>query len=100
MNKLKSGGFAVIEIALVVVVLAIIGFAGYKVYQTNRSTSTGTKETTQNTNSATKATDVSPAPQVKLASDLDSAMRVLDETDPIASNTADFAAIDSAVAEF
>lgn len=100
MKSLKSQtGFAVVEIVLAVVILALVGFVGYKVYDARKDLSI-TEQSTQQSDSQSTASDVKSAPAIKTVSDLDTALTILDETNPGGSNLDDSTLIEQEMSAF
>jgi prepilin-type N-terminal cleavage/methylation domain-containing protein len=92
-QSLNQKGFAIIELALVVIVVGVVAFAGYHLYSSRQSNSSKadvvapagtTAATTGSTNSA-----VTTVPPITNTSDLDSAAATLNQTDPSGSNSSD-----------
>jgi len=91
MNKQSQSGFAVIELAIVVVVLAVLGGTSYFVWHQHHDKNKlmPTASTTVAPPSGDKSSDTTStpsAPQVNNASDLNSAMQALNQTDLAANN--------------
>lgn len=86
MKKLSQTGFSVIEFALVLVVIVALGGIGYVVWHSHKpSSQSGTTTTTSSY--VPPSTSTPAAPQVNSASDLNSAMQALNQTDVTAGNT-------------
>ncbi|MFZ1258379.1 MAG: hypothetical protein WAQ25_02825 [Candidatus Saccharimonas sp.] len=91
----KKNGFSAIEATIVVVVVALVGYLGYTAYtQMNKPRPTAI------TSQSPTAQDVAPTPAVSSTNDLDTAKKLLDDTDPINSNTADTSLLDAELNNF
>jgi hypothetical protein len=91
MKSFKTqSGFAHVAILVLVLVFAVIGVIGYRLYA-NQSAA----ETSQTFTAPTTAKVPTAAPQIKSASDLDTASNVLDAGDTTAISNNDSAALDS-----
>ena len=89
MKRQSQAGFAVVELALVVVILAAVGGVGYYIWHSHKAsnvTTTATTTTTGNSKYQSPTTSVPAAPQVNSASDLNSAMTALNQTNVSSSN--------------
>lgn len=88
MKKLSQSGIAVVELAVVLVVLVALGGAGYYVWHSHKANNNNTTATTTSSSSyQSPSTSVPAAPQVNSASDLNSAMSALNQTNVTAGNT-------------
>jgi predicted negative regulator of RcsB-dependent stress response len=87
MKKQSQSGFAVVELVVVVVVLVALGGVGYYVWHSHKATNNTTATTTTSSSYQSPTTSVPAAPQVNNASDLNSAMQALDQTNVTAGNT-------------
>lgn len=79
MNTFKhtQAGSAALIVLVVVVAVGLIGFLGYTFYTNSQ------KQTVSDTQSQSSSVDdVKSAPEINSEEDLDSAITVLDETDP------------------
>lgn len=98
MSRINQSGFSIVELGVIVVVILVLGFVGYGVYSRQQ---TSTSNSTSNSATATdKATDVPAAPYVSTSSDLDKAVKTLDQTDPSGSNNSDSQQIDNQMSSF
>src|SRR3989344_5473331 len=84
-DKRWSSVFTFIEVLVVLVIVTMIGLVGYTVY--NRQSGNDGSGQSSSSSSETEANDVSVAPEIKNASDLDKAQEVLDQNDPNASGS-------------
>jgi len=93
----NQSGLAVAELLLIAAVLAIIGVIGYTVYSTKNSTNMSNS----NAVSSSEVPVVSKitAPAVNSASDLDKALKVLDQNDPDSTSSADLSELENASAD-
>ena len=91
MKKQSQAGFAVVELAVIVVVLAGLGGISYFVWSQHQDKNKHTPTVSSVTAPAVASQSTSPstptAPQVNSASDLNSAAQALDQTDTSASNS-------------
>lgn len=71
MKHIRTQGFSVVEILLVIVVLAIIGLLGYMFLTRSQMAATNHSDTSE-----------VAAPEIKQTADLDTAQSVVDSTDP------------------
>lgn len=86
----KQTGFALVELLVVVVLIGAIAGVGYFVWhEHNRKSPVATTSTSSNTAATyqSPSTSVPTAPQINNASDLNSAMQALNQTDITAGNT-------------
>lgn len=103
--KLRSNqnGFALFEALTVLIVAGLIGVTGWWVYHRNHNTANSSKTASSNSssvNTSPVAKNVSTAPQVKTADDLDKALQVLDQNDPSSANSSDTTQLDSQTSAF
>lgn len=92
----QQSGFAVLELLLVVVIVAAIVVVGLWVYNRNKSGTETADNTTQNSQTQSPvANNVSAAPQISSASDLDKALATLNANNPSTANTSDQNQLDS-----
>lgn len=111
----RQSGFALLEVILVVAVLAAAGLTAWWVYERQPGAKTASTADTlpgstttspSGTSSASAinkslvATNVPAAPQIKSASDLDSALQTLDQTDPAAQNNGDTTQLNTSASGF
>ena len=116
-NQDRHAGFAIVELLMVVGVLAAAGLTAWWVYNrqpnviknTAATTASSSKPSTANTHNsaatpavstATVATNVSTAPQIKSASDLNSALQTLNQNDPSAQSNGDTTQLSSSASGF
>lgn len=90
----RQSGFSAVELVIVLAVVAVLGLVGYSVNNRLRNKPGSTQ------NSAAKASDVSAAPEVKSASDLDKASQVLDQNNPGSTNSSDASKLDGELGAF
>lgn len=83
----KQSGFAVVELVVVLVLVAAVVGVGYFVWHEQNKKNPVATTTTSSTGYQSPATSVPAAPQVTKASDLNSAMQALNQTDVTAGNT-------------
>lgn len=85
----RQSGFAVVELVVVVVLLAAVAGTGYYVMHVRSQKNQPTTATASSTPSGYQSPSVAApvAPQVNSASDLNSAMQALNQTNVTASNT-------------
>ncbi|MEI6237527.1 MAG: hypothetical protein WCP03_02930 [Candidatus Saccharibacteria bacterium] len=96
-------GFSVFTIVIIIAVVAIVGLVGFNVYNRQQNKSVANDETTSTqivAEQASTASDVKTAPTINNTSDLDSAEKTLDQTDPSGSNNSDASQLDSQTANF
>lgn len=95
----NQSGIAHVAMILVVLVFGAIGAIGYTLYANPATPSKGKSGDTQRTEPrTTDATlNVPAAPTIKSASDLDTALTVLNEVDPGSASQADSQQLDSQV---
>lgn len=94
----KQTGFALVELLVVVVLIGAIAGVGYFVWhEHNRKSPVATTSTSSTYQSP--STSVPTAPQINNASDLNSAMQALNQTDITAGNT-DSSQLDTEAAAF
>jgi prepilin-type N-terminal cleavage/methylation domain-containing protein len=91
--RTNQSGFSAIELVIVVGVVAVLGLVGYMVYSRTMG------QPTVATESAT-ASDVSAAPTISSASDLDTALNVLNQNDPSAANNSDSSQLSTQMSAF
>ncbi|MEP7205265.1 MAG: prepilin-type N-terminal cleavage/methylation domain-containing protein [Candidatus Saccharibacteria bacterium] len=72
MTDFNKSGFSIIELVIVVVVVGLIGALGYTFYNRQQATNQAT--------STSRNADVASAPEIKTATDLNAASKVLDAT--------------------
>ena len=100
----KQSGFSAPELLLVLLIAAIIGVVGYYVYDVKKSTdesnanSIAAQQTPAASKESTEAKNVTAAPAINSAADLDKAQTVLDQNDPETGNSADSDQLDSQTA--
>lgn len=88
MKKLSQSGFAIVELAILVVALAVLGGAGYLVWRQHDQKKQPVVSTDTTAPTSSKQTTLVPsAPQVNNASDLNGAMQALNQTDLAANST-------------
>lgn len=85
-TKLSQAGFTVVEVVLVIIVLTGLVGSGYYVWHKHNHKSP-TATISQTSNYQSPAVTTQSAPQVKNASDLNSAIQVLNQTNITSSNT-------------
>ncbi|MEX1995370.1 MAG: hypothetical protein WD887_01170 [Candidatus Saccharimonadales bacterium] len=86
-------GFSVVELLLIIVVVTGLAYVGYRVYDRQQTRNAAASE------QSPTARDVSSAPEIKKASDLDAASKLLDQNDPAVSNQ-DASQLDSELSNF
>lgn len=86
MKRQSQSGFAVIELVLIVVIVAVIAGVGYYVWNSHKATPTTAATITASSYQSPPVT-TQTAPQVTSPSDLNSAMRTLNQTSVSSSNT-------------
>jgi Tfp pilus assembly major pilin PilA len=87
MKKQSQSGFAIVELVIVVVVLVVLGGVGYYVVHSHKASNDTTATTTTSSSYQSPSTSVPAAPQVNNASDLNSAIQTLNQTNVTAGNT-------------
>ena len=97
----RQPGFSTVELAIVLLLVATLSFVGYTVYkrQQTKNSDISSYQSQQSSQQSTKAGDVSSAPEIKEASDLNEAIKVLDQNDPSTSYS-DASQLDSELANF
>ena len=91
-KQTQQSGFAIVELVILVVVLAVLGGMSYFILHHTKKVQPATTASTVNVpavenQTATTSTSVPAAPQVNSASDLNSAMQALNQTDMNANGT-------------
>lgn len=87
----SKAGFSAVEIVIAVVVVAVVGFLGYTFYNNYQD---------KKASESAAVTDVSEAPAITSATDLDKAAATMDETGLETGNSDDLSELDSELSEF
>lgn len=82
----KQSGFAIVELVVAVVIVAAVAGVGYFVWHEHNK-KTPVVSTTTSSSYQSPTTSAPAAPQVNNASDLNSAMQALNQTNVTAGNT-------------
>lgn len=86
----KQSGFSGVELVITILVVAVIAGAGWMVYRNNHPAAKSLNASTNNSaNTSATASDVSSAPPIQSTSDLDNALKVLNQNDPSTANASD-----------
>lgn len=93
MKKPGQKGFSVVELLIIIVVVTGLAYVGYRVYDRQTAKNAASSE------QSSEANDVSPAPAIRQADDLDAASKLLDQNDPAVSNQ-DASQLDSELSSF
>lgn len=94
----QQTGFAIVELAIVVVIIAAIVVIGLWVHNRSKTTTANTLPT--NSTQSPVANNVSTAPAVNKTSDLDSALDTLNQNDPGATSSSDTSQLNSQASTF
>jgi Tfp pilus assembly protein FimT len=94
----QQSGFAIVELAIVVVIVAAIVVIGLWVHNRSKTTTANTLPT--NSTQSPVANNVSTAPAISKASDLDSALDTLNQNDPGTANGSDSSQLNSQTSTF